>query len=340
MGRKNKQKATPPHRSRVLLVDYDRIFDTLVYHIKQNPVERTRLWNLATAGFATTKEQGMLVCRHHEPNGDDGDDGGRENGEKKPGAKTLRCPAELASALEYWPHSRCIKYFPSYGPGRWDGRDGRPRGCPGSVFRYDGGYQHAVKEHKFPSEVLLAVFTLKGEDGSRADNINMGSFAAPVVMASDGRMVQRDTKLLKNMPNISHSTGEEVKMNPYTDTGNEGKGMGVSLVIPATYCAREGCTVCEYPRKTTVAVGDGNGDIIPGPSFNLPIHDGEGTCSCSENVVFKPLKEDRVKLMKCSRCSTVKYCSKECQKIDWKRHRNLCGSESHPITSAATEGVC
>ena len=30
------------------------------------------------------------------------------------------------------------------------------------------------------------------------------------------------------------------------------------------------------------------------------------------------------KLMKCSRCKTVHYCSKECQKSDWGRHKSSC----------------
>jgi hypothetical protein len=32
------------------------------------------------------------------------------------------------------------------------------------------------------------------------------------------------------------------------------------------------------------------------------------------------------KLSKCSRCESGLYCSKECQKSDWKRHKKVCGS--------------
>ena len=97
-------------------------------------------------------------------------------------------------------------------------------------------------------------------------DLKMSSFAAPVGFASDGSFVQREMELLKTMPNKSEFTGEVVKMNPYTDTGIEGKGMGISLEISSTYCAREGCTVCEYPRKAAVAIedGDGSGNILPG----------------------------------------------------------------------------
>ncbi|CAJ2504881.1 Uu.00g122750.m01.CDS01 [Anthostomella pinea] len=30
-------------------------------------------------------------------------------------------------------------------------------------------------------------------------------------------------------------------------------------------------------------------------------------------------------LKKCSRCSKTKYCSVECQKEDWSKHRKTCG---------------
>lgn len=33
------------------------------------------------------------------------------------------------------------------------------------------------------------------------------------------------------------------------------------------------------------------------------------------------------RMQKCSGCRTVHYCSKECQKLDWKRHKGTCGSK-------------
>ena len=31
--------------------------------------------------------------------------------------------------------------------------------------------------------------------------------------------------------------------------------------------------------------------------------------------------------MNCSRCKMVSYCSKECQKKDWKRHKKSCNAD-------------
>lgn len=36
-------------------------------------------------------------------------------------------------------------------------------------------------------------------------------------------------------------------------------------------------------------------------------------------------KEDGGELKKCSNCNKAQYCSKACQSVDWKRHRNECG---------------
>lgn len=33
------------------------------------------------------------------------------------------------------------------------------------------------------------------------------------------------------------------------------------------------------------------------------------------------------KLLKCGKCKTRTYCSRECQKIDWKEHKFTCGNE-------------
>ena len=52
---------------------------------------------------------------------------------------------------------------------------------------------------------------------------------------------------------------------------------------------------------------------------------GEG---CQKYLNENPqlaLEEDEVKeLQKCGKCLVAKYCSKDCQKTDWKEHKKYC----------------
>jgi hypothetical protein len=50
--------------------------------------------------------------------------------------------------------------------------------------------------------------------------------------------------------------------------------------------------------------------------------------SCVESMKCCAVCQDRLKpLMQCSICKKVKYCSKECQKEDWKKHKLVCGRQ-------------
>lgn len=46
------------------------------------------------------------------------------------------------------------------------------------------------------------------------------------------------------------------------------------------------------------------------------------------------------KLLRCSRCKAVFYCTKEHQRRDWKRHRDFCATHPACDTLAADEPYC
>ena len=247
----------------------------------------------------------MMVCRHNEPLGRN------------------RSPAEMAAALEFWPHSKCMRDLPQHAPGRWDGRDGRPKNCPGSDFPYDQAFAYAVKMHRFPFEVLVTVFAIAGEDGSLTDSLNMNSFAGPIAQGPDGKIIRlgaADGDVLRSIPNLPFNiaTGVKADYDPYDlDDGSDGRGS--VREIPATFCGREGCINYEVSKVTHVE--DDEGNVIEMKKM------GKGSI---------------VKLKKCSKCKVVAYCSRECQTMDWKRHKPVCGIEAQPATSAAryaTEGL-
>jgi hypothetical protein len=296
--------------TKIVKVDFHRTFDTVIEFIRSEPRARLRLSEVAHQGSAETKERGMLVCTHFDPMepGSEGQQG------------RARSPRELVDAFEWWPHSKLLRDLPQYAPGRWDGRDGRPKNCPGKDFPYDKDFAYAVANHRFPYEVLLTVFAIRGVDGSPMDILNMNSFATPYVeqpgtgevkLVSISDASEEDLADLRAIPR--RPPPAHVTYNPY----DLSKGIGVSIAgdftdataVPAKYCAREGCVKCEVPRK--FAIGDN---------------------------MYKAEEASRVKLMQCSKCKAVAYCGRECQVLDWKRHKSACGVESHPITTAATRG--
>jgi hypothetical protein len=61
--------------------------------------------------------------------------------------------------------------------------------------------------------------------------------------------------------------------------------------------------------------------LVPGfPAVRDRGHDGESHSTCC----LLCGKTDGTTMMKCSRCKTASYCSKDCQKGDWKKHKGVC----------------
>ena len=55
-----------------------------------------------------------------------------------------------------------------------------------------------------------------------------------------------------------------------------------------------------------------------------PSQSGEALC----NTCSKERTASGEELLKCAGCGKVRYCSKECQRADWKSHKGLCKSQS------------
>ncbi|KAK0726537.1 hypothetical protein B0T21DRAFT_371777 [Apiosordaria backusii] len=73
---------------------------------------------------------------------------------------------------------------------------------------------------------------------------------------------------------------------------------------------------------------------LPSPSTGIPSAntarqtipaipvEGSGKDQC--NVCWAEKSDNGGELLKCSKCKKVRYCSQECQKIDWKDHKKVC----------------
>ena len=58
----------------------------------------------------------------------------------------------------------------------------------------------------------------------------------------------------------------------------------------------------------------------------LPLESSTPTHSCAYCGVSDSTKN--VKMMLCGRCELIKYCSANCQKLDWAGHKKVCKKKS------------
>jgi hypothetical protein len=76
------------------------------------------------------------------------------------------------------------------------------------------------------------------------------------------------------------------------------------------------------PYKEAALSGNSILSLLGNPLAGLRLGDSAAYCLKCE------VKEGTSPFKKCARCGIARYCSKECQKGDWKRHKKECGKQS------------
>lgn len=73
---------------------------------------------------------------------------------------------------------------------------------------------------------------------------------------------------------------------------------------------------------------------MSGPIRCAQTPDGDGVEAGGAQVICAVCNRSD-KLLRCSRCKVVFYCTKEHQRRDWKRHREFCATHPARVASAA-----
>jgi hypothetical protein len=70
---------------------------------------------------------------------------------------------------------------------------------------------------------------------------------------------------------------------------------------------------------------------LSAPTFRLNNNHDRNLKACKTCGKLKAeLSKEEKKLKTCGKCKRVAYCSKECQKKDWKGHKKNCGPADAP----------
>ncbi|CAB9501496.1 expressed unknown protein [Seminavis robusta] len=76
--------------------------------------------------------------------------------------------------------------------------------------------------------------------------------------------------------------------------------------------------------KTIPEIMDPNGQIVKGSCELTEETDKYVRAAMEHCNNCGKLKDEVERLQKCANCKSARYCSKECQKTDWKRHKKRC----------------
>ncbi|KAF9450629.1 hypothetical protein P691DRAFT_788815, partial [Macrolepiota fuliginosa MF-IS2] len=124
--------------------------------------------------------------------------------------------------------------------------------------------------------------------------------------------------------------GPFLKNNHWKELAPHATRIAVSPVFPVTYLEN----VTEGSLETMLS------NAPPGPnsgSCGLPEVPGVSSTQNRDNAAHQPRcsrcgSTGKPKLLQCSICQVVKYCSKDCQTADWKTHKHICKTLGERLT--------
>ncbi|XP_034299519.2 uncharacterized protein [Magallana gigas] len=102
-----------------------------------------------------------------------------------------------------------------------------------------------------------------------------------------------------------------------------------------SYCSKE-CQTQDWSQRhknECKKIRNEERQSFPDVNRETMINKVEAT-AVSKDLEFCPVCGYTGKLKLCQRCKKIKYCSVECQKADWKKHKLCCSSEENKVESS------